>query len=202
MRLVVQRFLLAVALAVSAVLIVPAPAQAGGATITICPFKGLPEDCYTWEIPILEPEWEWPPGGCPECLLSIDILDDLVDPAVFHEFNAYFGKGFALLAESRFVQDPDAAEEMRWASVEYFLHAAKVIEKHEIALDQVGWFDPKAGECFEDQKTQPYLDAFGKELAAGAQAFQAIAGDPDAEPSIEAALSHLDAALAVFAKTA
>ncbi|MDA1358317.1 hypothetical protein O1R50_01720 [Glycomyces luteolus] len=201
MRLIVQRFLLAVALAVSAVFIIPAPAQAGGDTITICPYMGLPDDCVTWEIPILEPDWEWPPGGCPECLLSIDILDDLVNPAIFTEFNAYFGKGFALLAESRFVQDPDAAKEMRWASVEYFLYAAKVIEKNEIALDSVGWFDPKAGKFFEDEKTQPYLDVFGKELAAGAQAFQALAGDPEPQPNIEAALSHLDAALAVFSKT-
>ncbi|MBO3731489.1 hypothetical protein [Glycomyces niveus] len=201
MRLVVQRFLLAAALAVAAILFIPAPAQAGGDTITICPHESLPDDCYTWEIPILEPAWEWPPVGCPECRIAIDVFKGYVDPAVFEEFNAYFGKGFALLAESRFVQDPGKAKEMRWASAEYFLHAAKVIGKDEIALDQVGWFDPKAGKYFEDPKTQPHLDVFGKELAAGAALFQQSVFDPQPQPNIEAGLSHLDAALDVFSKT-
>ncbi|MDN3238293.1 hypothetical protein [Glycomyces tritici] len=198
MRRIVQRLLLAVALAVSAVLFVPAPAQAGP-VFTICPYMGLPEDCYTWEIPILEPEG-WPPGGCPECLLAIDIWDDFVDPVVFEQFNESFGKGFTLLAQSRLEQDPKAAKAMREASVGYFWDAAKATGKYRAELDHVGWFDAKAGKFFEDPGTQQRLDTFGKELAAGVQAFHKALGDPQPEPNIEAALAHFDAALNAASK--
>lgn len=198
MRLIVQRLLLAFALAVSAVLVIPAPAQAGP-SFTICPYRGLPEDCVTWEIPILEPD-QWPPTGCPECRLAIDFWKGYIDPVAFDRFNASFGKGFALLAESRLTQDPDAAKKLREASVSYFWNAAKTTVKYQPALEHVAWFDPATGKFFADQQTQPRLDLFGKELAAGVQGFQKALGDPVPQPNIEAALAHLDAALDAASK--
>jgi hypothetical protein len=206
MRPIVQRLLIAIALVASAVFFIPAPAQAGGYWIKICSFIELPggiivpDDCHWVEIPILEPEGPWPPG-CEVCFPAFDIWEDFIDPVVVDDFNEYFNKGFGLLAESRLTEDPGLAKELREASVEYFFSAAEVIEKYEIALDSVGWVDEKSGEFFDHPDTQPLLNAFGKELAAGTRAFQALAIDPQPETNIDDALAHYDAALEAITKT-
>jgi hypothetical protein len=198
MRLIVQRLLLAVALAVSAILIVPASAQAEVSQIEVCTSPDL-FPCPTWVINIPDP-WD-PDDVCPPCNLTFDILKGYTDPAVFKQFDEYFSKGFILLADSRLAKDPALAKEMRWASVDYFVNAAKVIEKYDVGLETVGWFDPKAGKFFEHPESQASLDVFGKELAAGTRIFQASLGDPDPQPSFEEALSHFDSAIKALSKT-
>ena len=206
MRLIVHRLLLAVALAVAAVMFIPAPAQAGGHWIKICAYvegpSGIPilVECHWIELPILEPEGPWPPG-CPECFPAFDFWEDKIDPDIVTDFNEYFNKGLGLLAESHLAKDPAVAKQLRELSVEYFLNAAKVIEKQTIELDTVGWFNPQSGKFFDDPKTQPLLNLFGKELAAGTQAFQSLLIDPEPQPNIEAALAHYDAAIDAITKT-
>lgn len=199
MRLIVQRLLLAVALAVSAILIVPAPAQAEIFELRVCTSPDI-MPCPTWRIDLPDAVGPWDPDKCPHCDLLVDFMKGYTDPAVSKQFDESFSKGFDLLADSRLVQDPALAEKMRWASVDYFVNAAKAIEKYDVALETVGWFDPKAGKFFEHPESQANLDVFGKELAAGTQIFQASLVDPDPQPSFEEALFHYDAAINALSK--
>jgi hypothetical protein len=206
MRLIVQRLMLAVALAAAAIMFVPAPAQAGGHWIKICSFIELPGgglvpyNCHWVEIPVLAPKGPWPPG-CPECFPAFDFWDDKINPEIVTDFNEYFNKGFGLLAESHLAEDPGDAKRLREWSVEYFWAAAKVIEQHQVELDTVGWVDGKTGEFHYDPDTQPLLNVFGKELTAGTQLFQKALGDPQPEPNLEAALAHYDTAIEALNKT-
>lgn len=205
MRLIIRRLMLAVALVAAAVMFVPAPAQAGGYRIKVCSFIELSDgriivdDCHWIEIPMLEPEGPIPPG-CPECFLAFDFWNDKIDPGLVFEFHEYFNKGFELLAESHLTEDPKLAGQLRQASVEYFWAAAKAIEKQPIELETVGWADPKTGKFHDDPEPTPILEIFGKELAAGTTVFQEALGDPDPQPSLEAALAHYDTAIEALNK--
>ena len=199
MRLIVQRLMLAVALVAAAIMFVPSPAQAGGFPFRICISPDIP--CLTIEIPIPEPHDDWPPG-CEECIAFLDFWKYKVNPGIVEEFTEQFGKGLGIFAESRLVEDPKLAEQLRQSSLEYFLSAAKVIEKETVELDTVGWFNPETGKFHEDPNSQPVLEAFGKELATGTQLFQKSLGNPQPEPNLEAALAHFDAAFEALDKRA
>jgi hypothetical protein len=191
--------MLAVALVAAAVMFIPASAQAGGPRIEICISPDI-SPCPSFEIPILEPHDDWPPG-CEECFAFLDFWKYKIDPAIVNAFAEQFGKGLAIFAESRLTEDPEAAKQLRQASVEYFLSAAKAIQKETVELDMVGWFNPDTGKFHDDPKTQPLLEVFGKELAAGTQLFQKALENSDPEPSSEAALAHYDAAIEALNKT-
>jgi hypothetical protein len=199
MRLIVQRLMLAVALVAAAIMFVPAPAQADGPRIEICISPGI-YPCPSFEIPILEPHDDWPPG-CEECFAFLDFMKYKIDPAILNAFAEQFGKGLAIFAESHLTEDPEAAEQLRQMSVEYFRSAAKAIQNETVELDIVGWFNPDTGKFHDDPKTQPLLETLGKELAAGTQLFQKALGDPDPEPDLEAALAHYDTAIEALNKT-
>ncbi|MCC3761847.1 hypothetical protein K3N28_02005 [Glycomyces sp. TRM65418] len=207
MRLIVQRLVLAVAFAVAALMFIPAPAQAGGRWIEICTYIELTDDvfviddCHMVYLPIPEPSDPWPPD-CWNCILAFDIWDDKIDPGLVFEFNQYFNKGFGLLAESRLTEDPKLADQMRKSSVEYFLAAAKALGQYTVALDAVGWANPDTGEIHHDSGTQPLLETFGKELAAGTTLFQGALWEQQPGASVDAALAHYDAALDALDKTA
>jgi hypothetical protein len=199
MRLIVQRLMLAVALVAAAIMFVPAPAQAGGFPFRICISPDIP--CVTFEIPILEPHDDWPPG-CEECIAALDFWKYKINPGLAEAFTEQFAKGLGIFAESRLVEDPKLADQLRQSSVEYFLSAAKVLEKETVEFDSFGWFNPKTGEFHEDPNSQPLMESFGKDLATGTQLFQKALGDPDPQPSLEAALAHFDAAFEALNKAA
>jgi len=207
MRLIIQRFLLAVALVAAAVMFIPSPAQAGGQYIKICfPVGSLGGtviwDCYWIEVPVLGPG-PWPPG-CPQCVPEFDFWKDLIDPAVEEKFNDYLGAGFATLAASALTDDVKLAKQLRAQATQLLITAAEIIEKYPIELNQVGWVDLKSGKVYKDPEPQPALEGIGKDLTAGISLLQAALDDPEPQPNIEAALKQFDeayAGLAALAKT-
>jgi hypothetical protein len=207
MRLIIRRFLLAIALVAAATLLIPAPAQAGGNLMKVCfpvgttPWGTTIWDCYYIEVPELGPRDPWPPE-CLSCLPMFDFWKDVIDPEVEQKFHDYLGKGFSTLAESRLTKDPKLAEQLRLEATELLFTAAAVIEKYPIELYGAGWYDEKTGKVYEDPEPQPLLWAIGEDLTAGTALMQAALGDPQPEPNIDAAMARFDEAYQVFEKLA
>nr|MDT0663368.1 hypothetical protein [Micromonospora sp. DSM 115978] len=194
----VKRIMLAMALVVTATLLVPAaPANAGGRPVTICfqvgTVGGRPIfDCHT----ILLPEFKPVPIGPIECLSCPPVYDlwDRVDPLKRFEYLNRLGQGLTLLGESAQAVDPAKAKHLRELATENFLSSAALLDGSEVKLGQVGWADLKNGKFHGDPDPQPMLVASGENVAAGLALMQKALGDPDPQPNIEAAMTRFDSA--------
>ena len=195
---IVRRILLAMALVVTATLLVPAtPASAGGRPVTICfqvgEFGGRPIfDCHT----IMLPEFKPAPIGPIECLTCPPVYDlwDRIDPQKRFEYLDRLGRGLSFLGESAQAQDPVKAKYLRELATENFLASAKLLDGSEVKLGQVGWADLKNERFIGDPDPQPMLVASGENLAVGLALMQKALGDPDPQPSIAAAMARFDQA--------
>lgn len=190
----VKRLLIALALVVSAVVLIPAPAQAGGGYMRVCfPVEtrwGTFWDCHWIEVPVFGPRDPWPPE-CLTCGLDVDFWkDDRVNPEILERFHVDLGKGLAVLAESHLVEDEKLRERLRAESFALFTSAAKAVEKYPVELHETAWVDIESGKVFESK--DPLLHSVGRELAAGIASIQANLWDPQPDPP--AALKHFDAA--------
>lgn len=206
MRLV-QRLLLAVALAVAAVFTVPAPANAAGQYVQICfPVGtgpgGVPLfQCHWIMIPELSPKPPWPPE-CLSCAPQFDFWKDQIDPRVQQRFADLLGQGFGLLAESHLAKDPKLAAELRREATDVLLSAAKTLGDYPIDLQRAGWVDLKTGKEYFEPVPEPWLESTGVELAAGTAILQRALGDPTPQPNIDEALKHFDEAFRNLAELA
>ncbi|MFG3340309.1 hypothetical protein [Glycomyces sp. NPDC048151] len=203
MRLTVQRLLLAVALAVSAILFVPAPAQAAWPTMTIC-FWAVNDDgtwervCYTIDVPVAGPRKGWP-RDCWVCAPSWNFGEDVVNPAEFHE---RLGKGLALLSQSSLEKDEKLAAQLRDEAVREFYTAAEVLKGSKAPFKEFAWIEPESGKVFADPDPHPWQTAIGSDLEAGISLMQEAVYDPQPVPWIEAAMKHFDQANAALAEVA
>ncbi|SCL29644.1 hypothetical protein GA0070616_3922 [Micromonospora nigra] len=194
----VRRILLALALVVSATLLVPAaPASAAGQPVTVCfkvgEFGGVPIfDCHT----ILLPDFKPHPIGPDECLSCPPVFDlwDRIDPEKRFEYLDRLGRGLSLLGESAQAVDPDKAKHLRELATENLWSSAKLLDGSEVKLGQVGWADLKNGKFHGDPDPQPSLVTSGENLTGGLELMQKALGDPQPEPNIEAAMARFDEA--------
>ncbi|GIJ78313.1 hypothetical protein SAMN05443287_10194 [Micromonospora phaseoli] len=195
---IARRILLAMALVVSATLLVPAaPASAGGRPVTVCfkvgEFGGRPIfDCHT----ILLPEFKPVPIGPIECLTCPPVFDlwDRIDPEWRFEYLDRLGRGLSFLGEAAQAVDPVKAKQLRELATENFWSAAKLLNGSEVKLGQVGWADLKNEKFHGDPDPQPSLVASGENLVVGLALMQKALGDPHPEPNIEAAMARFDQA--------
>lgn len=194
---ILRRLLLAAALAVSATLLVPAGPASAALSRPICSqlarFDGS-QFWYCYEMVIFELKVEDPgPGECPYCAPTINIWDDL-DPEIRQEYLTWRGEGMQLLSKSAISEDPGEIKELRAMATDAFLTSAEILGKSEVKLEGVGWVDLENDKFYEDPIPHPALEAAGQNLVEGLTLMQQALGDPDPQPSIEAAMAQFDEA--------
>ncbi|MCL7461004.1 hypothetical protein AB0I85_04190 [Micromonospora echinofusca] len=193
-----RRMLLAVALVVTATLLVPVtPANAAGRPVTICFQVGEVDGRPIFDCPtVLLPEFEPKPIGPVECLSCPPVFDlwDRIDPEKRFEYLNRLGRGLSLLGEAAQAVDPVKAKYLRESATESFRSSAKLLDGSEVKLGQVGWADLKNEKFHGDPDPQPSLVASGENLAGGLGLMQQALGDPQPEPNIAAAMARFDQA--------
>ncbi|RRS01787.1 hypothetical protein [Glycomyces terrestris] len=198
----------ALVLALSAVFLVQAPAQAGGGTFTYCFWvqddKGVWQQvCPTIEVPVAGPRYWWPPE-CWVCLPLFRFEDHAVNPADRADFYGQLGQGQVLLAQAGLTKDEKLADRLRAEAADAFYAAAKLIGKGgEVTFKEFAWIDPESGKLYGSPLPEPPTIA-AKAMAEGLRYMQQAALDPQPVPWIEAAMKefeHANTVLTEFAAT-
>ncbi|GIJ26104.1 hypothetical protein Vqi01_12660 [Micromonospora qiuiae] len=195
---IARRILLAMALAVTATLLVPATsASAAGQPVTICfrvgEFNGMPIfDCHTIVLPDFKPK-PIGPDGCLSCPPVFDLWDQ-IHPKERVAYLDQLGRGLSLLGEAAQCGDPGKAAALRKLATESFLSSAKLLNGSAVKLAQVGWADLKNGKFYADPTPQPSLEASGQHLVAGLGLMQKSLLDVHPETSIKEAMARFDLA--------
>jgi hypothetical protein len=203
MRLNIQRFLLAIALAVSAILFIPAPAQAGEPSMVIC-FWAINDDgtweyvCHTIDVPVAGPRTGWP-KECWVCAPSWNFGDEITNPAEFHD---HLGKGLALLSQSSLEKDEKLAAQLREEAVHELFTASQVLKGSEAPFKEFAWIEPESGKVYAEPQPQPWQTAIGSDLETGIRLMQAAILEPFPHQSIDEAMKHFDQANATLAEVA
>ncbi|MEU5870392.1 hypothetical protein AB0A73_02405 [Glycomyces sp. NPDC047369] len=189
----------AIALALSTVLLVQAPAQAGGGTFRYC-FFVIDEDtgtvervCPEWELPVEGPR-KWWPKDCWVCLGLFDFEDYAVNPAERVSFYEQLGQGQVLLAQADLEQDEKLADQLRAQAAQAFYSAAKLIDKNgAVSYKGFSWYDAQSGKVYDSPDPQPNLE-FGYSVEAGLAYMQRAVLEPQPHPWIESAMKEFEQA--------
>ncbi|THV21749.1 hypothetical protein [Glycomyces paridis] len=193
-----RRILIAITLALSATMFIPATAaQAANEWVKIC-FGGFVSDGeggFYWDPCAIEvdvflgQEIELP---CrPPCGLGFDYLDPKIRWDEQYKYFERLDLGLERLSESRLTKDPDLAQKLRDESIEHFLAAAEIREGANVELNEVAWVDYETGKILEGD--DQLLWAVGKDLLAGQQLMLKGLEDPK---GVEAAMEAYESALA------
>jgi hypothetical protein len=199
--------LAALVLALSAVLLAPAPAQAGGPTMRLCFLVWDEEDeiferiCVDFEVPVAGPR-KWWPKDCWVCNPFLRFEDYAVNPAERLGFYEQLGQGQVLLAQASLTKDEKLAEELRAEAAEVFYSAAKLIDAGgQVSFKEFGWVDPQSGKLYGSPQPEPPTIA-GKSFEAGLRYMQQAAASPDPDPWIQSAMKEFEYANAMLAEFA
>lgn len=196
---ILQRILVALALAASATLVAPTgPAQAQvGHDVEIC-FPADSENgnqviwnCHLITVPkvALKPG-PWP-DECLSCPTYVDFLDQ-VKPWEQWEYLDRLGQGLFLLSRAKLTKDPKLHTRLRQRATEQFLLSAETLHGTGILLGDTGWVDLQNDKVYGDNTLIP----LGTHLVEGLMLMQPpVPGDPTPQPNIDKAMHHFNLAL-------
>jgi hypothetical protein len=186
-----RRIMLALALAVSATMLIPATAaQAGPGWAKLCvPGWVWVGDVRVWSVCATEIDvyiHEEIPFPCPpSCGPMHRFWDDKIDWDMQFDYFEQWDLGIETLAASRIAKDPQLAQELRFKATEYLLAAAELRKGLAVELAGVAWVDPESGKIYEGD--DQLLWAVGKDLLAGQQLMMEAVDNPKAvAPAMEA----------------
>jgi hypothetical protein len=192
----IRRFVVALVLAPSATMLIPAVPAHAGDRVRLCaevvPDAPQTVRCVDVHVDIhVKPPF---PPGCLVCAPVLDFWDHKLDFQIRDQYLEQLGKGFGLLSQSNRTEDPKLAAQLRADATDAFLASAAIVGDHEVPLNQVGWFDLKSGKIYWEPDPDPILAGLGNHLAEGLRLTQLALADPSPQSSLEAALKHFDQA--------
>lgn len=190
-----RRLLVAIALAVSTVLVaLPAAPASANSSATFCfPVRDLDGNiidwvCFPLEVEVGDPD----PDPC-LCPWSIDFREGLVlEDDIHREYLNEVARSLELIDQAAHVEDPKQAYELRELATDHFGKAASVLAGEQAGLAAVGrgYLEKNV---FEPMQVE-WLSTSGAALAEGLTYVSDALAGPRPHPWREVALQELDVA--------